>query len=101
MAVFRPPNRGKVKEKIMAASATNTNSTPPAGADRGATTGGGLVAYLNGVREELRKAVWPNKTELIHLTQVVLMIIAVVAVYCGVLDGVLGFITNRVFQRGQ
>lgn len=85
----------------MAASATNTNPTPPAGAERGANSGGGFAAYLSGVREELRKAVWPTKTELLHLTQVVLMVIAVAAVYCGALDGVLGLITNRIFQRGQ
>jgi preprotein translocase subunit SecE len=61
----------------------------------------GIVEYLRGVREELRKAVWPTRAELIRLTQVVLAVIAVVAIYCGALDAVLSFITSRWLGYGR
>ena len=56
----------------------------------------GITEYLRGVREELRKAVWPTRAELIRLTQVVLAVIAVVAVYVGALDAILSWITARI-----
>jgi preprotein translocase subunit SecE len=61
----------------------------------------GIAEYLRGVREELRKAVWPTRAELIRLTQVVLAVIAVVAIYCGALDAVLSFITSRWLGYGR
>ncbi len=58
-------------------------SNPPgpvrAAARRGAPSLQGIAEYLRGVREELRKAVWPTRKELVWLTQVVLAVIAVVA----------------------
>ncbi len=57
---------------------------------------GGITEYLRGVREELRKATWPTRAELIRLTQVVLAVIAIVAVYVGALDAVLSWITRRI-----
>ena len=59
----------------------------------------GLQEYLKGVREELKKAIWPTRDELIKLTQVVVAIIAIVAVYCGAIDYVLALITDRIFGR--
>jgi preprotein translocase SecE subunit len=56
----------------------------------------GIVEYLRGVREELRKANWPTRAELIRLTQVVLAVIAIVAVYVGALDALLSWITGRI-----
>lgn len=58
-----------------------------------------IVQYLKEVQIELKKAEWPTRTELIRLTQVVLTLIFIVAVYCGGLDGLLGLITNRLFNR--
>jgi preprotein translocase SecE subunit len=60
---------------------------------------GGLIQYLKDVRVELKKAEWPTRDQLIKLTQVVLVLIAVVAIYCGGLDGLLGLVTNRLFNR--
>lgn len=83
----------------------SATSTPPGPARAGARRRGpslrGIVEYLQGVREELRKAVWPTRTELIRLTQVVLAVIAVVAIYCGALDAVLSFITSRWLGYGR
>lgn len=59
----------------------------------------GVVQYLKEVREELKKAVWPTREELIRMTQVVLFLIAVTALYCGGLDAILGLVTTRLFQR--
>jgi preprotein translocase SecE subunit len=59
----------------------------------------GLRGYLEGVRKELKLAEWPTRPELIRLTQVVLTLIAIVAVYCGGLDWLLGLVTNRLFNR--
>ncbi|MGC4046495.1 MAG: preprotein translocase subunit SecE [Armatimonas sp.] len=60
----------------------------------------GFVDYLKGVREELKKAVWPTRAELIRLTQIVLLLITIVALYCGALDSILGLITSRIFNKG-
>lgn len=59
----------------------------------------GLREYLEGVRKELRLAEWPSRPELIRLTQVVLTLIAIVAVYCGGLDWLLSLLTTRLFNR--
>ena len=58
-----------------------------------------LGRYLSEVQVELKKAEWPTRAELIRLTQVVLTLIFIVAVYCGGLDGILGLVTNRLFNR--
>jgi preprotein translocase SecE subunit len=58
---------------------------------------GGLMEYLRGVRTELKKAEWPTRAELIRLTQVVLVLITIVAIYCGGLDFLLGLVTNKLF----
>jgi len=55
--------------------------------------------YLRGVRAELKKAEWPSRAQLFQLTRVVLLLILIVAVYVGALDGLLGLVTNRLFSR--
>jgi preprotein translocase SecE subunit len=76
-----------------------TTTTPARSGDTPAASGGGLMEYLRGVREELKKAQWPTRAELIQLTKVVLVIIVVVAAYCGALDALLGLVTNALFNR--
>ncbi|MBC8140977.1 MAG: preprotein translocase subunit SecE [Armatimonadetes bacterium] len=58
-----------------------------------------LGRYLSEVQTELKKAEWPTRAELIRLTQVVLTLIFIVAIYCGGLDALLGLVTNRLFNR--
>jgi len=48
---------------------------------------------------ELAKCQWPTREELIKLTQVVILLILLVAAYCGSIDFVLGMITDRLFGR--
>lgn len=84
-----------------------TTTTPAAGGGKTDKPGAdaprerGLGAYLRGVREELKppRTQWPSRSELIQLTKVTLVIIAVVAAYCGALDSLLGLVTNNLFGR--
>lgn len=77
-----------------------TQVTPPAPGVRTGSGGiQGFTEYLQGVRTELKKAEWPSRAELIRLTQVVLILITVVALYCGGLDFILGLITSRLFTH--
>ena len=84
-----------------AKEATSTR-TPvrPASNGRGPSLSS-IGEYLRGVREELRKAEWPSRAELIRLTQVVLAVIFVVAVYVGTMDAVLSWITTRFLNFGR
>jgi preprotein translocase subunit SecE len=54
--------------------------------------------FLKEVRSELRKVAWPNRKELTSYTILVLVTVAVVAVYIGAIDFivriVLGFILS-------
>ena len=60
---------------------------------------GGFLQYLRDVSAELKKAEWPSRAELIRLTQVVLILIAIVALYCGTLDAILSFFSDKLFIR--
>jgi preprotein translocase SecE subunit len=57
----------------------------------------GFSQYLREVREELAKAKWPTRAEMIRMTQLVLLVITVVALYCGGLDAGLRIVTERLF----
>lgn len=61
---------------------------------------GGFIQYLNDVAAELKKAQWPTKEELLRMTQIVLVLIAIVAAYCGLLDALFALITKPIFTRG-
>lgn len=79
-------------------AATTTAVRPgPAGGD--VPAGNVFFEYLQGVREELKKAQWPTRAELFQLTKVVLVIVFVVGAYCGALDGLLSLVTNALFTR--
>ncbi len=77
----------------MAAIEPTTNNVPVS------KSGTGIVEYLQGVRAELKKAEWPSREELIRLTQVVLFLLFVTALFCGSLDGILSVITHNLFTR--
>lgn len=60
-----------------------------------------LQEYLKGVRHELRapQTHWPSRAELIRLTQIVLLLITVVALYCGGIDFLLAQLTQRLLPH--
>ena len=64
-----------------------------------APSAGGVVQYVREVGAELKKAEWPSRAELIRLTQIVLILITIVAVYCGSLDAILSFFSDKLFTR--
>ena len=67
--------------------------------ETGSGSDNALVKYLIGVRYELEppRTVWPTRSELFQMTRVVLVIIFLIAAYCGALDGILNLITNHIF----
>ena len=88
------------------AASTPARAPGPAGAVDGKSGNGsgpsleGLTDYLVGVREELKppRTTWPTRSELYQLTKVVLVIIFLVAAYCGALDGLMSFATDKIFK---
>jgi len=67
--------------------------------ETGSSSDSALTTYLNGVRYELEppRTVWPTRSELFQMTRVVLVIIFLVAAYCGALDGILSVLVDRIF----
>lgn len=61
----------------------------------------GFQEYLKGVRHELKspQTHWPSRPELIKMTQIVLLLILVVAIYCGGLDFLLSQLAERVLPH--
>jgi len=45
-----------------------------------------ILSYLNDVRFELSKVIWPKKQEVLRLTLVVFLISGIIGIYVGVLD---------------
>ena len=45
-----------------------------------------LIAYLRGVREEMKKVTWPSRKQVIRDTLVVIGISVAFAVYFGIID---------------
>ena len=54
--------------------------------------------FLKEVRSELRKVAWPNRKELTSYTAIVLVAVAVVAVYIGVIDSVVRVLLGLVLS---
>ena len=61
----------------------------------------GFEEYLKGVRHELKspQTHWPTRPELIKMTQIVLLLIGVVAIYCGGIDFALSQFAQRLLSR--
>ncbi|GAB4463740.1 MAG: hypothetical protein OHK0029_32890 [Armatimonadaceae bacterium] len=74
-------------------------STKTETAKSGEAAASNAQEFFKGVMHELRLAEWPKREELIRLTQVVLTLIAIVAIYCGGLDFILSLITSRLLGR--
>jgi preprotein translocase subunit SecE len=45
-----------------------------------------LIDYLQSVRNELTKVVWPKKKDVVRLTLIVLSISGIIGIYVGLLD---------------
>ncbi|MCL4425476.1 MAG: preprotein translocase subunit SecE [Firmicutes bacterium] len=53
--------------------------------------GGGITRYFREVRNEVRKVIWPNRKQTMIFTAVVLITVAILAVFIWVADVVLSF----------
>ena len=53
--------------------------------------------YLGEVVTELKKVTWPNRSQLFQATAVVLIFVAVVAIYLGVIDALMSTLVDAVF----
>lgn len=56
------------------------------------------LTFLKETREELRKVVWPTRSDVIRLTFIVLTISAVVGFYVGGIDLALTKITEAIIK---
>ncbi len=55
-----------------------------------------LFKFLREVKVELKKVVWPNRTEISGSTGVVIITVLVVALYLGILDYILQKIMMQI-----
>ena len=53
--------------------------------------------YLGEVTTELKKVTWPNRAQLFQATAVVLIFVAVVAIYLGLVDALMSTLVDAVF----
>ena len=58
----------------------------------------GVVKFLRDVRVEMGKVTWPTRKDLVQSTIVVLVAVAIAAVYTGVLDSVFQQAVNLVMR---
>ncbi|HOB91671.1 MAG: preprotein translocase subunit SecE [Bacillota bacterium] len=54
--------------------------------------------FFKDVRSELRKVAWPNRKELTSYTAIVLVAVAIVAVYIGVIDALVTVLLGLVLR---
>ena len=57
-----------------------------------------VMRFLNGVKVEFARVVWPNKKELIGSTVVVLVLVFLFSIYLGSLDFLLGSLTAKILS---
>lgn len=57
-----------------------------------------FVTYLRNVRGELSHVVWPDRTQAIIHTVLIILVSAVVALYIAGLDYVLAGVVNRIIS---
>lgn len=57
-----------------------------------------LIDFIKESRAELKKVTWPNRKQLISSTVVVIIMVALVAVFLGVVDLVFSRIVTMILQ---
>ena len=61
-----------------------------------ARTGKRIARWVREMRSELKKVVWPSKSQMINNTLVVLACVLVVGVFIWVFDAVAGLVVNGI-----
>ena len=54
------------------------------------------VTFLNEVWAEMKKVHWPTRKETYGATLIVLVVMAIIAVYLGVVDALISFVIQKV-----
>ena len=57
---------------------------------------GAIARYFRELRSELKKVVWPSKSQMINNTLVVVACVVVVGVFIWVFDAVAGLVVNGI-----
>ena len=58
----------------------------------------GIIGFLSGVKTELKKVVWPTRTELVSYTGVVFVAVAIACALIWICDTVFARIFNLILQ---
>ena len=58
-----------------------------------------VIQFLDGVKREFAKVMWPSRKELIGSTLVVLFLVSAFAIYLGTVDFVLGQAARWLLSR--
>lgn len=57
------------------------------------------VVFLKEVRDELKKVVWPTRTEIIRLTSIVILVSVIIGLFLGGVDFILTKLLNILIVR--
>ena len=61
-----------------------------------------MSSFAKGVKQELKKVIWPNRSELVNNTAVVVAMVAIIGAFIFVADFVLGLgITGLITKVAQ
>ena len=55
-----------------------------------------IINYIKRVRAEMEKVAWPTRKELANATGVVLVLVAIITVYLGIIDQIIYVIITRI-----
>ena len=57
---------------------------------------GGIGRWFREMRSELKKVVWPTKSQMVNNTLIVLLCVLAVGLFVWIFDGVAGLIVNGI-----
>lgn len=55
-----------------------------------------ITDYLKGVIAELKKVKWPTRNEAVRLTIIVIILVAIFAIFIGILDVIFTFVLQKI-----
>ncbi|MSO43784.1 MAG: preprotein translocase subunit SecE [Thermoleophilia bacterium] len=97
-----PPVPGKKPRKAPGEKRAQTRprrqpKTEKAGSITKAVQEGRSRRFVGEVITELKKVTWPTRTQLLQATAVVIVFVAIVAIYLGLIDALLSRLVDAVF----
>jgi preprotein translocase subunit SecE len=96
-----PPVPGKKQKKSSGQRAQARPRQQPRSEKAGSVTksvqDGRSRRYVGEVATELKKVTWPNRSQLFQATAVVLIFVAIVAIYLGIIDAAMSTLVDAIF----